>query len=235
MLNASRCSLLSRSLPSYQQAALEFFDSASHELQTVLNNFKSCHYHQYKIKSEEQEEEEESSKELKSFFATIHISKSENDIENSQPLVDLTLSDDQAAQIKEGESKVAPKAYYVDSSYQAVDTFSQFKTVQLESINKQVPLEPSSDSLASPTDDTVWSKLSSEQAASDGATADLSLLEINPSVPLVSSTITSPVTPATSSSTASILHSLNDLTSPKLRDNWDDLFADLDPLSNEKV
>lgn len=237
MLNASRCSLLSRSLPSYQEAALEFFENASQELQTVLNDFKSCHHHQYRIKSEVQEEEEGFEEEPKSSTATTHISDSEDDTENNHPLLDLASSDD-----KEQDSKDTLTACYVDSSYQAVDTFSQLKTVQMESMNKQAVLELGSDSLASPTDDTTWSKLlsSSVEASTDEATPDLNLLKINPSVPLmpvVSSAITSHASPVTSSSNVNVLHSLSDSTSssPKLRDNWDDLFAELDPLSNEKV
>lgn len=232
MLNASRSSLLSRSLPSYQEAALEFFENASQELQTVLNDFKSCHHHQYRIKSEaEGEEEEEFEEEL---LAVTHASDSEDDTENNQPLLDLASSDNQAAQTKEQE---IISAYHFDNSYQAVDTFSQLKTVQIDN-------QPAnSDSLSLLTDDTMWSKLllsSTVQAVTDEATADLNLLKINPSAPLipeVSSTITPHATPIASSSSTSVLRSLDDHTSPspKLRDNWDELFADLDPLSNEKV
>ena len=237
MLNASRSSLLSRSLPSYQEAALEFFEDASQELQTVLNDFKSCHHHQYRIKSEAEGEKEEEGfeEELKSSLATAHASDSEDDTENNQPLLDLASSDDQAAQTKEQEIL---SAYRVDSSYQAVDTFSQLETVQMNN-------QPANcDSLSSLTDDTTWSKLllsSTVQPVTDEATAaDLNLLKINPSAPLipeVTSTITPHVTPVTSSGSTSVLHSLDDHTSPspKLRDNWDELFADLDPLSNEKV
>ena len=228
MLNASRCSLLSRSLPSYQEAALEFFENASQELQTVLNDFKSCHDHQYKIRNEEGEIFEEPK-------TTTHGSDSEDDVENDQPLVDLCLSDDPVAQTKEQESSTLT-ASYVDSSYQAVDTFNQLKTVQMESTNKQAALE-CSDGLASATDDddNMWSKLllmtSSVQTATDEVTADLNLLKINPSVPLMPTSTTSAVA---SSNTSSVL-SHHTSSSAKQRDNWDELFADLDPLSNEKV
>ena len=245
MLSASRCSLLSRSLPSYQEAALEFFENASQELHTVLNDFKSCHQHQYRIKSEAQEEEESFEEEPESSaLATSHVSESEEDTENNQPLLNLASSDDdQVGQTTEQESlntEAVLMAYYVNSSYQAVDNFSQLKNVQMESINKQAV---GCDSSASPTDDTTWSKLllpSSVQPTDNDATTDLNLLKINPNIPLmpmVSSAISSHTTPITSSSSASALHSLSDCTSssPKLRDNWDDLFADLDPLSNEKV
>ena len=237
MLNASRSSLLSRSLPSYQEAALEFFENASQELQTVLNGFKSSHHHQYRIKSEaegEEEEEEGFEEELKSPLTTTHAIDSEDDTENDQPLLDLASSDDQEVQTKEQEILTA---YHIENSYQVVGSFSHLKTVQMDD-------QPAnSDSLNSLTDDTMWSKLlisSTEQTVVDEAATDLNLFKINPSPPLIpeaSSTITPHSTPATSSSSASVLHSLTDYTSssPKLRDNWDELFADLDPLSNEKV
>jgi len=231
-------------LPSYQEAMLEFLENTSQELQTVLNDFKSCHHHQYRIKSEAQEDEE-NSEEPESSLATTYISGSEDDdVENSdQPLLDLALSDDQTSQTEweENLNSKTPTMVYADSSYQAVDSFSQLKTVQMESFNKQ---ETGSDGLTSLTDDTTWSKSllsSSVQTAADEVTTDLHLLKINSSVPLIpaaSSTVTSHVTPVTSSSSVSVLHSsLRDHTSlvPKLQDNWDDLFADLDPLSNEKV
>ena len=231
MLNASRCSLLSRSLPSYQEAALEFFENASGELQTVLSDFKSSHHHQYKIKSEEDIFEEH-------LTTTTHGSESEDDVETNHPLLDLSLSDDdQAVETKEEEGSAD---YYVDSSYQAVDSFSQL-TAQMDSelTNEQATLE-CSDGLASATDDdgNLWSKLllaSSMQTAADEATADLNLLKINPSIPLmptISSTTTSHITTVAASNSVLSNHTSS---SAKLRDNWDELFADLDPLSNEKV
>lgn len=235
MLNASRCSLLSRSLPSYQEAALGFFEDASGELQTVLSDFKSSHHHQYKIKSEEDTYEEQ----------LTTTTGSEDDVEETNhPLLDLSLSDDQAAETKEEESSTLTADYYVDSSYQAVDSFSQL-TAQMDSelTNKQAALEYSDD-LASATDDddvdNMWSKLlltSTIQTATDEASADLSLLKIDPSIPLmpvVSSTSTSHVTTVAASNSSSVL-SDHTSSSAKLQDNWDELFADLDPLSNEKV
>ena len=243
MLNASRCSLLSRSLPLYQEAVLEFFENASEELQTVLNDFKSCHHHQYKIMSEE----DETSEEPKSPHG-CDSEDSEDIAESNQPLLDLSLGDDQAAEAKKQESSTLTADYYVNTSYQAVDTFSQLKTVQmdLEPTNKQATLEWS-DSLVSATDDddddNMWSKLlltSSVQTPTDEATTDLNLLKINPSallMPMVSSTTASCVTAVASSNSSSVLHNLSDCTpsSAKLQDNWDGLFAGLDPLSNEKV
>ena len=229
MLNASRCSLLSRSLPSYQEAALEFFENASGELQTVLSDFKSSHQHQYKIKSEEDTYEEY-------LTTTTHGgSDFEDDVETNNPLLDLSLSDDQATEIKEEENSTLTEDYYVDTSYQAVDTFSQL-TAQMDSelTNKQVASATDDD------DDDMWFKLllaSNTQTATDEATADLNLLKINPSIPLtptVSSATTSHTTTIAASNSGSVL---SDSTSspPKLRDNWDELFANLDPLSNEKV
>lgn len=241
MLNASRCSLLSRSLPSYQEAALQFFENASQELETVLTDFRSRHHHQYRIKSEDVQDEEDSSERPTSSLDDHASDSEDDDVENNQPLLDLAASnEDQATQTKDQES-----FNYANSSYQAVDTFSQLKVVCMESTDKQATLQPGTDSLALPIDDAGWSKLllsSSIQpaTATDRTTTDLSVLKIDHSVPLIStpisSTVTSHITPTTSSSTASVLHSLQDHTSsPKLHDNWDELFADLDPLSNEKV
>lgn len=52
MVNASRCNLLSRSLPTYQKAMLAFSDSAASEFHQVLVNLRSHHHHQYKLHSD---------------------------------------------------------------------------------------------------------------------------------------------------------------------------------------
>ena len=52
MVNASRCNLLSRSLPTYQKAMLAFTDSAATEFHRVLVNIRSHHHHQYKVHSD---------------------------------------------------------------------------------------------------------------------------------------------------------------------------------------
>ena len=49
MVNASRCNLLSRSLPTYQKSVLSFSDSAASEFYRVLVNLRSHHHHQYKV------------------------------------------------------------------------------------------------------------------------------------------------------------------------------------------
>ena len=49
MVNASRCNLLSRSLPTYQKALLSFTDSAASEFHSVLVNIRSHHHHQYRL------------------------------------------------------------------------------------------------------------------------------------------------------------------------------------------
>ena len=52
MVNASRCNLLSRSLPTYQKAMLAFSDSAASEFHRVLVDLRSHHHHQYKLHSD---------------------------------------------------------------------------------------------------------------------------------------------------------------------------------------
>ena len=52
MVNASRCNLLSRSLPNYQKAMLAFSDSAASEFHRVLVELRSHHHHQYKLHSD---------------------------------------------------------------------------------------------------------------------------------------------------------------------------------------
>lgn len=52
MVNASRCNLLSRSLPTYQKAMLAFSDSAAAEFYRVLVDLRSHHHHQYKLHSD---------------------------------------------------------------------------------------------------------------------------------------------------------------------------------------
>ena len=55
MVNASRCNLLSRSLPTYQTSMLTFSDSAASEFYRVLVNLRSHHHHQYKLHSDMEE------------------------------------------------------------------------------------------------------------------------------------------------------------------------------------
>ena len=55
MVNASRCNLLSRSLPTYQKAMLAFSDSAAAEFHRVLVDLRSHHHHQYKLHSDMEE------------------------------------------------------------------------------------------------------------------------------------------------------------------------------------
>ena len=52
MVTASRCNLLSRSLPTYQKAMLAFSDSAAAEFHRVLVDLRSHHHHQYKLHSD---------------------------------------------------------------------------------------------------------------------------------------------------------------------------------------
>lgn len=55
MVNASRCNLLSRSLPTYQKSMLAFSDSAASEFYRVLVDLRSHHHHQYKLHSDMEE------------------------------------------------------------------------------------------------------------------------------------------------------------------------------------
>jgi hypothetical protein len=64
MVNASRCNLLSRSLPTYQKSILAFSDSAASEFYRVLVNLRSHHHHQYKLHSDMEEIRDLESQEL---------------------------------------------------------------------------------------------------------------------------------------------------------------------------
>ena len=50
MVSASRCNLLSRSLPSYQKVVLDFLDCSANEFHEVLAELRSQHHHQYKVR-----------------------------------------------------------------------------------------------------------------------------------------------------------------------------------------
>ena len=50
MVSASRCNLLSRSLPNYQKEILSFYDEASNEFHKILVDLRSHHHHQYKVR-----------------------------------------------------------------------------------------------------------------------------------------------------------------------------------------
>ena len=50
MVSASRCNLLSRSLPYYQKEVLSFYDSAANEFHKILVDLRSHHHHQYKVR-----------------------------------------------------------------------------------------------------------------------------------------------------------------------------------------
>jgi len=50
MVSASRCNLLSRSLPSYQKAMLDYADTAAGGFHQLLVNLRTHHHHQYKVR-----------------------------------------------------------------------------------------------------------------------------------------------------------------------------------------
>ena len=50
MVSASRCNLLSRSLPNYQKAVLDYTDIAASGFHQVLVNLRAHHHHQYKVR-----------------------------------------------------------------------------------------------------------------------------------------------------------------------------------------
>ena len=235
MSSVSRCSLLSRSLPLYQETVLKFFGNASQELQALLGNFKSCHHHhQYRIKSEEDETLEE----LMSSLTAADGSDLEDNVANIQPLLDF---DNQTAQIKEQDISTLTACCYGNSPYQAIDDFGQLKTVQMdsESTSNQTTYE-CTDCVALPTDDDndgTWSSKLLSPVPQTEATTGLHLLKLDPSVPLISLMPTSTTTTTTTSRATPVTPSSRDHTSSsaKPRSNWDELFADLDPLFNEKV
>ena len=50
MVSASRCNLLSRSLPNYQKEVLSYYDEAANEFHKILVDLRSHHHHQYKVR-----------------------------------------------------------------------------------------------------------------------------------------------------------------------------------------
>ena len=49
MVSASRCNLLSRSLPNYQKAMLDYSDTAASEFHQLLTSLRTHHHHQYTV------------------------------------------------------------------------------------------------------------------------------------------------------------------------------------------
>ena len=49
MVTASRCNLLSRSLPTYQKEVLDFTDKSANEFHRMLVDLRGHHHHQYKV------------------------------------------------------------------------------------------------------------------------------------------------------------------------------------------
>ena len=72
MVTASRCNLLSRSLPTYQKAMLSFSDSAATEFHRVLVDLRSHHHHQYKLHSDMEEIRDLEVHELSEVIATVN-------------------------------------------------------------------------------------------------------------------------------------------------------------------
>jgi len=256
MLNASRCSLLSRSLPHYQEATLTFWENASQELNTVLDDFSSTHLHQYRIKSDVDGENCEETQ--------SPLTDSDNDPENTrQLLLDLASTEDVQTLLTDQDSPDTQDATGdFSSSYQNVDSFDQLKELlKKESSNVQAISEASSvvtlpQPVLSSSDQDMkyWVSTSittvySSDITTENLKADTTLVT---SIPIIITTATAPITselisvtshmsPVLSHTTAPVTsHMSHKSTShdhrlPKHQDNWDDLFAELDPLSNEKV
>jgi len=253
MLNASRCSLLSRSLPHYQEATLKFWENASQELNTVLDDFSSTHLHQYRIKSDTDEDNCEETK-----------SPSTDSDDDPRQLLDLASTEDvQMSLTDQGldSPNTQDSTGGFNSSYQNVDSFDQLKELlKKESSNIQTTPEVSTLSQPSSDQDLMKYLVNTSTAtvnSSDTITVNLASLKVDTTLvtTLVTSvlcattpitnrltSVTSHLSPVTSYTTApvashmshkTISTSSHDHGLPK--DNWDDLFAELDPLSNEKV
>ena len=50
MVSASRCNLLSRSLPNYQKEVLDYTNSVANEFHSLLVDLRTHHHHQYKVR-----------------------------------------------------------------------------------------------------------------------------------------------------------------------------------------
>lgn len=55
MVSASRCNLLSRSLPYYQKETLGYYDPVANEFHKLLVDLRTHHHHQYKVRRELEE------------------------------------------------------------------------------------------------------------------------------------------------------------------------------------
>ncbi|XP_065916821.1 islet cell autoantigen 1-like protein isoform X2 [Dysidea avara] len=264
MLNASRCSLLSRSLPHYQEATLTFWENTSQELHTVLDEFSSTHLHQYRIKCDT---DEEISEETKS-----PSSDSDDDPENTrQLLLDLASTEDIQMSLTDqvltkDSSGTQDSTGDINSSYQNVDSFDQLKELlKKESSNTQTTPEASSVATLQPVSSSsdqdlmkylVTTSTMTVQSSTDTMSVNLASLKVDTAsltsvattvaaTPITShlSPVTSHTSPVTShpsgrapvTSRKSFTTGSHDHGLHKHQDNWDDLFAELDPLSNEKV
>lgn len=109
MVSASRCNLLSRSLPYYQKEVLLFNDTAANEFHKILVDLRSHHHHQYKVRRLAEEirdlEAEESpfTDEPGHFIgdrsptSTFSTTKSQA-VDDDEPLLDVSNIESQAEQ-----------------------------------------------------------------------------------------------------------------------------------------
>jgi len=235
MLNASRCSLLSRSLPHYQEATLTFWENTSLELHNVLDDFSTAHLHQYKVKSDVADEENCEEDKIPS------TDSDDDDPENSrQLLLDLAPTEDVQTLLTDqiltkDSSDTQDSSGDFNTSYQNVDSFEQLKEL-LKKESRQpeaslaATLQPGSDQ------DLIKYLMNTSTAAAETSTDTVATSMASLSTTSVTSGATVPVTSCMSPlSHTSPKSTTVDSHQPKHQDNWDELFAELDPLSNEKV
>ena len=91
MVSASRCNLLSRSLPNYQKEVLSFYDNAANEFHKILVDLRSHHHHQYKVRRLAEEIRDLEAEESPFSDESGLLGKSSNQatLEDDVPLLDV--------------------------------------------------------------------------------------------------------------------------------------------------
>lgn len=195
MVSASRCNLLSRSLPYYQKEILSFYDDAANEFHKILVNLRSHHHHQYKVRRLAEEirdlEAEESP-----FSDESGLLGTSGSLDDDVPLLDIgaggfapaaNSANEVGASEKKNTTKEAPPKRMLGSDQFSIEKIQEEAKVkdlalsgieaELRELQKEV-LQPSSNEEGLPPSSTSPKPSQSDQ--SEATTAKASADEDQP-------------------------------------------------------
>lgn len=190
MVSASRCNLLSRSLPYYQKEILSFYDDAANEFHKILVDLRSHHHHQYKVRRLAEEirdlEAEESP-----FSDESGLLGASGSLDDDVPLLDIGAggsapgiegaNEEGASEKKTTTTKEAPPKRMLGSDQFSIEKIQEEAKVkdlalsgieaELRELQKEV-LQPSSNEEGLPPSSTSPKPSQSDQATTATASAD---------------------------------------------------------------